>query len=174
MRSIFSRAKYDQLKKFLDTNAKFLGKDDKDVHFFIFPDKLLKVSNEVSGKKAKITLKLNKIGKGSDFEEMEIPIERKYVKKFINFFKLLGFKKYMRSFQKRLNYFYKGAEIALKYSEIWGYHAELEIMVKNKSEKSAAERKIRKIAKELGLKLMSDNELKKFTKKKEEIYGARI
>ena len=38
-RSVFDKAEYERLKKFLDDNAENLGVDDKDVHFFIFPER---------------------------------------------------------------------------------------------------------------------------------------
>jgi adenylate cyclase class IV len=113
-RSRFSRKKYDQLKNFLLSHAEDLGEDDKDVYFFILPDKLLKVVNNVSQKTAKIVLKLNKIGKGSDFEEIEIPVDPQDVEKGVNMFKFLGFNEVQNSFQKRHNFRYKGVEIALK------------------------------------------------------------
>jgi len=74
-RSMFSEKKYNDIKIFLEKNAKDLSEDNKDVYFFILQDKLVKVVNNISKKNAKIVLKLNKIGKGSDFEETEILID---------------------------------------------------------------------------------------------------
>jgi len=116
-RSIFDEDTYSRLKVFLDAKAKNLGEDDKDVFFFIFPDKLLKVVDNMSKKTAKIVLKLNKIGRGNDFEEIEIPIQQEDVKKAIRVFTVLGFIELQNSFQKRQNYLYKGVELALKYSD---------------------------------------------------------
>ena len=169
-RSRFSRLKYNELKTFLGKNADDLGDDNKDVYFFLFPDKLLKVVDNVSKKSAKIVLKLNKIGKGSHFEEIEIPIDRKYFKKTAKTFILLGFGDYMHSFQKRHNYSYKGVELALKWSKIWGYHLELEVVVNKMIKKAPAEKKIFSVAEELGVKIMTDDELKKFTRRAEADY----
>jgi hypothetical protein len=58
----------------------------------------------------------------------------------------------------------------LKHSRDWGYHAELEILVNGEEEKETAEAKIRKIAKELEMKLMSDQELSTFTKRIDQEY----
>ena len=74
----------------------------------------------------------------------------------------------MHSFQKRKNYVYKGVEVALKYSEVWGHHLELEIMIADIKEKEQAEKKIREAANDLNIKLMTDEELAEFTKKAEE------
>jgi adenylate cyclase class IV len=170
-RSIINKSRYGELKKFLTKNAKDLGEDDKDVVFFIMPDKLLKVVNNISKKIAEIVFKANKIGEGSDFEETHISINQKDVVKTVETFKALKItNNIMRSFQKRHNYSYKGVEIALKYSEHWGYHLELEIMINNLKNKPKAEVKIKKVANELGVDLMTDEELGEFTKKRERKY----
>jgi len=171
-RGLLAKSKHDYLKKFLDSHAKDLGQDDKDVYFFILPDKLVKVVNNVSKKDAALVMKLSKIGKGADFEEIEIPIPLKSVNDAVKFLTSLNITdNIMHSYQKRHNYIYKGVEIALKYSDIWKYHIELEIVVDDKSKKQKAENKIKKIADELGVKLMTDQELVEFTKKVEESYN---
>lgn len=164
-RSIFSKKKYNQLKSFLDKNAEDLGLDNKNVFFFIMPEKLLKVTNNESKDSAKFTLKLNKIGKGSDFKELEVPIEREDVNKTVKIFKKLGFDEVQESYQKRHNYGYKGVEIALKWSETWTYHIELEILIEDKKKKEMAEKRIKEVADELNVNLMTDEELKSFTEK---------
>ncbi|MCK6462526.1 MAG: hypothetical protein L6Q29_01760 [Candidatus Pacebacteria bacterium] len=168
-RSMFNKKEYGRIKEFLENNAVDLGEDNKDVHFFIMSDKLLKVVDNVSKNNAKVVLKLNKIGKGSDFEELEIPIERKHATDFTKVFSSLDFTdNIMRSFQKRQNYLYKDVEIALKYSDVWGYHLELEIVITDAKDKELAEKKIKEVANELNIKLMTDQELVEFTKKAEE------
>jgi adenylate cyclase class IV len=166
-RSRFDKKKYISLEKFFRDKAEDLGDDDKNVIFFILPDKLLKVVNNVSKKTAKLVLKLNKIGKGSDFKEIEIPINPLDFEKAKNLFTLLGYSEAQESFQKRHNYNYKGVEISLKHSKDWGYHAELEIMVSNPEEKHEAEERILKTAKELDIHIMSDKELSAFTQKRD-------
>lgn len=42
--------------------------------------------NNISKKNAEIVLKLNKIGRGNDFEELEIPIDPKMVEGWVTFF----------------------------------------------------------------------------------------
>ena len=167
-RAIFGKKDFDRIKEYLDRNAENIGEDDKDVFFFIMPDKLLKVVDNVSKNNAKLVLKLNKIGKGSDFKEIEIPIEREYVNDFVKILTKLGFTdNIMHSFQKRQNYIYKEVEVALKYSEVWGHHLELEVMITDIKEKEQAEEKIKKAANDLNIKLMTDKELAKFTRKAE-------
>ena len=64
--------------------------------------------------------------------------------------------------QKRTNYEYRGVEIALKWSEDWGYHAELEIMIPDLSEKEVADARITEVAKNLSISLMTEEEISTF------------
>ncbi len=169
-RTRFDEEKYNELQKFLDASAKDLGQDDKDVYFFLFPDKLVKTVNNVSKKTAKIALKLNKIGKGSDFEEIEIPIHQEDFNNATKLFITLEMGEYMHSYQKRHNYLYKDVELALKWSGDWGYHLELEVVVNDVTKKEDAEKKIFAIADELGVKIMTDQELLEFTQAAEAEY----
>ncbi|MBP7786045.1 CYTH domain-containing protein [Patescibacteria group bacterium] len=165
LRSMFDEATYNRLNDFFAKNAEDLGEDNKDVFFFLIPGKLLKVVNNISKKTAKIVLKLSRIGHGSDFDETEIAISPIDYNKAVEMFTRLGFNDIQNTFQKRHNYLYKGVEMALKYSNTWGYHLELEIVVHNTSEKGRAEQKIREVADELDVHILSDKELAKFTKK---------
>ena len=167
-RAMMSEEKYHALITFLNTNAKDLGEDDKSIHFFILPDKLLKVTDNISQGTAKITLKLNRIGNGAMFEEIEIPIARGDVPKASQMFEALGFDNLTEPIVRRHNYVYKEVELAVKYSKTWGYHAELEIMIGDPGEQAAAEAKIRAVSSELGLTLMTEPELAAFVKEVED------
>ncbi|MCX6793106.1 MAG: CYTH domain-containing protein [Candidatus Falkowbacteria bacterium] len=164
-RSMFDENKYKELEEILKAQAKDLGEDNKNVYFFILSDKLLKVSDNISKKSAKITLKLEKIGQGSAFKEIEFPVDKASVPVAIELFKQLGYTHVIESFQQRHNYLLDGVELSLKYSKDWGYHLELEIMVKNESEREEAEFKIKELAQKLDVKLMSNNELAEFVKR---------
>lgn len=164
----FSKEEHDKLLSFLIENGRDLGQDDKNVYFFTLPDKILKVTDNVSKGTAKITTKLSKIGHGSSFEEIEFPISRSDVEKAVILFKLLGFKDVHDSFQGRRNFEYKGVEIAVKYSDMWGYHAELEIVIDDEEKKEEADQKISKIAGEIGVTLMTEEDLRKFITEKED------
>ena len=169
-RARFSKKKYDALFKFLRSHAKDLGADDKRVWFFVMPDKLLKVTHDISSKSGKITLKLTKIGRGSHFEETEFPISEKSVETAVKLFAKLGHKYLLEPKILRHNFFYKGVEVALKYSKTWGYHLELEIMISSVKQKERAKKKIFSIAEELGVSLMSEKELWQFTQHVEKTY----
>ncbi len=170
-RSIFNKEKYDKVEKFLKENAEDLGSDDKDVYFFIMPDKLSKVVDNVSKDSAKIVTKLNKIGKGDAFEEIEITINREDIENAVKMLKSLNLTdNIMHSFQKRHNYLYKGVELALKYSDVWGYHLEMEIVINNPKKEKETKEKLYAVAKELDVHIMTDEELAEFTYKAEKDY----
>lgn len=164
LRSVFSKEKYNDLLLFLQQNcSQDLWEDDKNVFFFILPDKLIKVVHNISKWSAKIVLKLNKIGLWSDFEEIEIPVSTDEVAKAVMMFQKLGYNEIQESFQKRHNFIFNNVEIAVKYSDSWWYHAELEIVVDDISKKGECEEMMQEVAHELGIKIMTDSELQEFT-----------
>ncbi|MBP8591555.1 MAG: CYTH domain-containing protein [Patescibacteria group bacterium] len=166
LRSLLDKRKYVALKKFLDTNAKSLGKDDKDVYFFLLPDRIVKAVKNISQKTAKIVIKLNRLGRGrSDFEEIEIPISPLDFDKAVKLFSSLRFDQIQNSYQTRQNYLYEGVEIALKHTDSWGYHMELEVIIDDLSKKNEAERKIYQVANKLGVKIMTEEEITEFAQK---------
>ena len=169
-RSRFSKKKYLALSRYLTRKAKDLGRDDKRVWFFVMPDKLLKVTHDISRKSGKITLKLTKIGKGSHFEEIEFPIAERDVEPAVKLFQLLGYKYLVEPKILRHNFSYKGVEIALKYSKTWSYHLELEIVITSLEAKSEADKKISTVSKELGIKILTEKELWDFTQQIEKTY----
>lgn len=164
-RSRFNKKKFIELKKYLDDHAENLGEDNKDCYYYIFPDKLLKLVSNTSKKTAKISLKLNRIGEGTVFPEIEFyfnPQEFDKAKKLLDALNLPA--KIMHGPQERVNYRYKGCEIALKHSDTWGYHLEIEKVIETKEKQQEAEEQIRRVADELGVQLMSEEELKEFTR----------
>ncbi len=168
-RSLISEAKYHELLTFLSAQGKDLGENNKRVYHFIFPDRLLNVINQESKQNAKVALKLGKIGKDSSFGEIEINIDQKDFEKTKELFKALNIPdaQLMDSRQARHDFEYKGVEIAVKNSDSWGYHVELEVIVSDASEIPEAEKKISDIAQELELRIMTQEELQAFTAKTE-------
>ena len=169
-RALLDENEYSSLIHTLNVKAKDLGEDDKIIHFFIFPDKLLKVTNNLTQNSAKITLKLNRIGNGSMFEELEVPIAQTEVDKMARIFQTFDFEYLLEPIVRRHNYLYKGVELAVKYSASWQHHVELEIVIDDEADHAKAEQTIREIAKELSLRLMTEGELASFTKNIEETY----
>jgi len=65
---------------------------------------------------------------------------------------------------------YKGVELALKWSEAWGHHLELEVVVSDLAKKEEIEKKIAAVADELRVSLMTNRELLEFTQTAEAEY----
>ncbi|HEY4505400.1 MAG TPA: CYTH domain-containing protein [Candidatus Paceibacterota bacterium] len=169
-RARFSLKKYSDLGRFLKSKAKDLGANDQRVWFFVMPDKLLKVTHNMTKGNGKLTLKLTKIGKGNHFKEIEFPIDEKNIEKAVEMFNALGYKCLYEPKILRHNYMYKGVELALKYSKTWGYHLELEVLVNSLKDKPKAEEKINLVAAELRIHVMAEKELWKFTQNIEKTY----
>ena len=167
-RAKFNKEKYEELKYYLDVHAKNLGEDNKDCYYYIFQNKLLKIVNNLSRKTAKISLKLNRIGEGAIFPETEVFFSPNDFSMMRHLIDNLGLPvKVMHGPQKRVNFEYRGCEIGLKWSEAWGYHMEIEQVIATPNERDKAEKQIREVADELDVKLMSEEELKEFTREAE-------
>lgn len=167
MRARFDEAAHDRLVSRLEAEGEDLGCDDKLIHFYVLPDKLLKVTDNTAAGTAKITLKDSRIGQGSAFPETEIQIARQDVAAAVRVFNALGFGEARHeAFNRRHNFRFRGVEIAVKWSEAWGHHAEFEVLLGDQptvAEREEAEERIRTVAQELGVPLMSEQELADFT-----------
>ena len=167
-RGFLTEEKYNWLLDFLQKNGDHLGADDKHVVYYIYPDKLLKVVNNISKQNSKVSLKMNRIGEGSVFPETEAVFNHEDFEKLKFIFDTVSQpNKILSGLQKRVNFHYKGCEIAVKWSEDWGFHFEIEKMVENTSEVEKVENEINALADELGIKISTDDELKAFLKKME-------
>ncbi|MGQ4490087.1 CYTH domain-containing protein [Streptomyces sp. SAS_281] len=167
MRARYDKETHDRLTARLEREATDLGRDDKLIYFYVLPDKLLKVTDNTAVGSAKITLKHSKIGQGAAFPETEFPIAREDVAAAVTVFNALGFEPHMhQAFNQRHNYRFRGVEIAVKWSEAWGHHAEFEVLLDDDASNTAREEAVARIttaAQELGVTLMSEQELADFT-----------
>ncbi|WP_327177067.1 CYTH domain-containing protein [Streptomyces sp. NBC_01335] len=167
MRARFTKEAHDQLVTRLHTDGEDLGPDDKHIYFYVLPDQLLKVTDNTAAGTAKITLKGSKIGQGVAFAETEFAIAPADVPAAVKVFNALGFEAAMHeAFNFRHNFRFDGVEIAVKWSEAWGYHAEFEVLLEDGASDAAraeAEAKITDVAATLGVTLMTEQELADFT-----------
>ncbi|WP_316527084.1 CYTH domain-containing protein [Kitasatospora brasiliensis] len=166
MRARFDKETHDQLMDRLRQDGEDLGDDAKHIYFYVLPEQLLKVTDNTAAGTAKITLKGGKIGQGAAFPETEFAIAREDVPAAVKVFNALGFEPAMHeAFNFRHNFRYEGVEIALKWSEAWGYHAEFEVLLDEGASDTArdeASAQIVDVAFELGVTLMSEQELADF------------
>ncbi|MFE4175085.1 hypothetical protein ACFRR7_24065 [Streptomyces sp. NPDC056909] len=167
MRARFTREDHDQLISRLERDGEDLGCDDKRIYFYVLPEQLLKVTDNIAAGSAKITLKGNKIGQGAAFPETEIAIAKDDVAAAVRIFNALGFESTMhRAYNQRRNFRFRGVEIAVKWSEAWGHHAEFEVLLgddPSPAAKSEAGDRIAAVADELGVTLMTEAQLAEFT-----------
>lgn len=166
-RARFDERQRDHLVRRLTQDGTDLGRDDKHIFFYVLPDKLLKVTDNTTAGTAKITLKGSRIGQGSAFQETEFPIAREDVSAAVKLFDELGFGETMHdAVTIRRNFEFMGVEIAVKWSGVWGYHAEFEVLLPDgaeETERESAGSLIADVAAELGVTLMTEQELADFT-----------
>ncbi|MFD7547539.1 hypothetical protein ACFV0R_22650 [Streptomyces sp. NPDC059578] len=167
MRARFDKEAHDRLVARLKEGGEDLGQDDKHIYFYVLPDQLLKVTDNTAVGTAKITLKGSRIGRGVAFEETEFAIAPADVAAAVKVFNALGFDTAMHeAFNLRHNFRFGGVEIAVKWSEAWGYHAEFELLLDDGAPDAArteAAARIADVAAELGVALMTEQELADFT-----------
>lgn len=173
-RALLTEEEFLSLRSFLNDKAELLGNDNKDTYFYIWNDKVIKVVQNAGTLATKMVLKPGRIGEQSHFEETELKLDPSMFETSKKFCEQLLPEKIMRSFQFRTNYIYKNVEIALKYTQVWGFHVELEIMVEHVEEKEGAEQTIKGVSDELKLRILDDTELVKITSEMESgiMYGS--
>lgn len=160
VRGVLTKNQFLKVKDFLDKNSQTKEFDNKNTYFFIIPGFILKVTDEISKKDAKITLKI-----GNEtlniLKEYEIKIPKDSVENAVTIFKELGFNKVNYVRQTRTNYTYKQKVISLKYTPDWGYHFEIETMVKTEIEGEIAKKDLLKLCNELNITAMTADQIKK-------------
>ncbi|OGG78299.1 hypothetical protein A3A36_03045 [Candidatus Kaiserbacteria bacterium RIFCSPLOWO2_01_FULL_52_12b] len=162
-RALLTDESYKTLADKLAHEATLLGTDDKEISYYIFPDKLLKVARNISKGTGKLSLKLNTLGAGSSFQEFEVLFPEDSFETMKSICERISTPDQVISgTQKRTDYKYKEVEIALKWSEDWGYHVEFEIMIPDLSGKDAADTHIAEVAKALSVTLMTEEEVGAF------------
>jgi adenylate cyclase class IV len=165
-RGLLTEEQYIELQNRLKKEAVFLGEDNKYVEYLIYSDKLLKLIKNTSKQIAVLSLKLNPIGEGSFYDETEtnFPVEKfEDLQKIIT--NITKPDQIIKGTQKRENFKLGDVEIALKWSEDWKYHFELEYMIDNENDKNLALEKLKNVADLLNLKAMTIEEEKEFTDK---------
>jgi adenylate cyclase class IV len=162
-RAKMSASQFAAVEDRLRQVAEDLGPDDKQIWFYVLPDKLLKVVHDRSHDSGRIVVKSNKIGHGAVFPETEVRIPVEDIPAAIRIFDMLGFSDLMhQAANRRHNYRYRHVEIAMKWSEAWSHHAELEVLLPDGSSAeaiAAAESAIASVAADLGIRLMTDQQL---------------
>jgi len=128
LRGMLTSDEFKRVQKYLESKSTSCQADNKTTYFFVTHGVILKVTDEYSNNKAKITIKAGD-ETISILKEYEIGIPRSSVEDAVFLFKSLGYSKINHIKQVRINYSYKFAEIALKHTPDWGFHFEIEAVI---------------------------------------------
>jgi adenylate cyclase class IV len=165
-RALFTEDEYTRVLGILQKDAKDLGEDDKDVLYYIYEDKLMKLVNNLSKRTAKLSLKMNKLGDGAATREIEIPFDPHHFADVEHVLESIATpKQVIHGLQKRHNFSYKGCEIAMKWSKDYGYHCEIEKMTDDEGSVALLEKEIDAVAQSLGVIPMTDEEIQALQRK---------
>lgn len=168
IRGVLSREDYDTLLDKLGRISETRQEDDRETIFFMIPGKTLKVTKKLGKGVAKIALKVGDFVEGKHQIEHEVEIKGDDYEEMISIFKELGFNDIQLTSQKRTNFSYKGCEVALKWSEDWGYHFEIDKTISEGEDKAEARKEALGLVEELGVKVFSDDEFREFCRRIDE------
>lgn len=162
-RAFLEEADFLRVLEKLGSMATSKRSDNKVSFFFVVAGKNLSIAQ--SPGKAVIKYKEGAVGIGNGFREHEIPIDVQHTDQIIELFgHLLGVQPQV-SEQFRMNYILPdGIEIALKYTETWGFHMEIEKTYSSEDEREDAKKKISEAMSSLGIKPLSEEEITAFRK----------
>ena len=166
-RAFLDEKSFLQIKQSLDEMSEDMWIDNKQSFFYVLPD--TNVSIAKSPKDTKVKYKGGQLGRGNGFEEIEYTIADSSLDDALSIFtKLLNLEP-QHSFQFRLNYLLPNSiEVALKYTEMWGFHLEIEkIYTASSSEEKkfkqlACEKALAKLSSTLRIHYITDSEMTHF------------
>lgn len=158
-RAFLKEDQFLSIKDKLDANAISKQVDNKTSYFFVMPD--INLSIAASTDRSVIKYKGGQLGLGNGFEELEIPITQEALQDSIRLFSALLKIEPQFSEQFRINYdLGNNVEVALKYTQTWGFHLEIEKTYEHTAEiyneKHKAKQELDTIAADLGISFIDD------------------
>ncbi len=166
-KAIVTEDELEQVRaKLAQIGAEDLGPNDTESFFYLHDDYQLKVQVRLSKGDAKIAWKSGGFNGAEAREEIELPFpveQGENAHKLMD--RLLPKLKKVRTEQKRHDYKLGDIELALKWSEQWKFHIELDTEVQTDGQVAAALTKLNGLAEELGIHLMTEAEEKALTDK---------
>lgn len=160
-RAFLTEEDFFRVKKVLEDKTISIKHDNKVSYFFVLPEQNLSIAK--NEKKCFIKYKHGAVGAGNGFAEYEIPIDAQHCDQTVSMFNLLFGIKPQTSEQFRINYVLpNGVEIALKYTQTWGFHLEIEKTYSNEEDKPLAEKEVEETAEQLNIRLITNAEMKTF------------
>jgi len=164
-RALISKEQYDALPSVLaGLGATDLGENNTSSIFYIIDGQQLKVQVMSSKKTAKIAWKSGGWDGSSSRKEVELPFDYKDADSAeVLVDQLLPNAKKIPTTQLRHDYKLGELSIAVKFSENWQYHVEIDKVVESKEETSLAADEIQALADKLDIKLLTKAEEQAFT-----------
>ena len=164
-KAIVEEADLERIREALTKmGAEDLGKNDTESYFYLHDDYQLKVQIQLSKGAAKIAWKSGGFNGASAREEIELPFpveQGKNAHKLMD--RLLPELKKVRTLQKRHDLKLGDIEIALKWSEQWKFHIELDTNVEDEAGTQNALQELEGLAQKLDIHLMTEAEEKALT-----------
>ncbi len=146
-KSIVIEDELNRVKKVLsDIGAEDLGENNTVSVFYIHDDYQLKLQIRTSKGDAKIAWKSGGFNGASAREEIELPFsinDAEQAKQLLD--RLQTNFKQVKTIQKRHDYKIDGVEVALKWSQNWGFHIELDMDVESESDTTKAPLSLRSL-----------------------------
>lgn len=162
-RGLLTKERYLDLISRLHKDAIEKGENNTETFFYLQESAQTKVQRNVSSKSAKIAWKSGGNSGTEKRTEIELAIQYKdYDLANTLVKKLLTDAQVFSTNQLRRDYVLDGVQIALKYSEDWGYHAELEQVVDSDAGVDSAIQSITSLADKLDIRLLSKEEEREF------------
>lgn len=167
-RAFIDEADYLRIKNKLDAESLKATIDNKISYFYVLPDKNISIA--ASPSKTVIKYKGGQLINGDNgFEEREFAINPENLTEALNFFTAMFNLEPEKSEQFRINYILPNSiEVALKYTQTWGFHLEVEKLYSVnddfdiEAEKIQAKNEVDTVGKLLGIKYITDEEIKQF------------
>ncbi len=168
LRAFLTESEHDLAAHQLAEIGDDLGQDDKKSYFFVLNDLNLSVARTVHD--ARIKLKGGVVGKDSnpvEFPELILDNPESTVNA-VQILSVLTGVNPQESYQVRHNYRVGLIEVALKYTEAWGFHAEFERLYSGGTEEEIevsaqeADKDIHRLAGRIGIKLATNDEIQLF------------
>ena len=164
-KAIVEEADLERVKNILlDMGAEDLGENNTESYFYLHDDYQLKVQIRLSKGDAKIAWKSGGFNGAASREEIELPFPVESGESaHLLMDRLLPDAKKVRTTQQRHDLKLGDIEIALKWSDQWKFHIELDTNVDSSVDTPAALEQLEELAQKLDIHLMTEAEEKALT-----------
>lgn len=155
LRGLLTLQQKEKLEKFLSTHGKLIKKYERTQWIFgLSAEKKIDLRIKETNGDYEFSLKVGKLG-NANRKEISIPFPKEKADQALEFLKFLGHREGVKAIRHAKIYEYKGIEWAIVDVPNHSIYFEAEKLVESKKEGLLATEEIKKIAEELGLKLLN-------------------